>query len=205
MRQLQFFGMGVCPREPMSMNSENSLSYPERSSSTRLSVPFMRRSMGLIPAPFLARMTEILMRGIAQRHPKLFENLARLSPTIIHIEPTDLRHHFALSFGDKPAALSILGGAHHTPAPTATICGTFEMLLDLLEGRIDGDTVFFSRDLKITGDTAAIVALRNTLDREELDVSEEINAVLGPMATPLIRISHMLDRAAVMIKRRRAA
>ena len=79
------------------------------------------------------------------------------------------------------------------------------MLLDLLEGRVDGDTVFFSRDLKITGDTAAIVALRNTLDREDLDVSEEIHAVLGPMAMPIIHLSHVLDRAAAMIKRRVAA
>lgn len=46
----------------------------------------------------------------------------------------------------------------------ATIRGPVEPLLDLMEGRADGDALFFSRRLKIEGSMDAVVSLRNALD-----------------------------------------
>ena len=56
-----------------------------------------------------------------------------------------------------------------------------ELLREVLEGRLDGDALFFSRDLAIEGDTAAVVALRNAIDNEELDLVSEAMALLGPL------------------------
>ena len=66
----------------------------------------------------------------------------------------------------------------------AYIKGNLDILLNLLEGRIDGDALFFTRGLVITGDTAAIVGLRNTLDREEIDFSRTSPACSGRSRSP---------------------
>ena len=55
-------------------------------------------------------------------------------------------------------------------------------LIALLEGRIDGDALFFSRELSIEGDTEAVVALRNAVDSAEVDVLGDVMAALGPLA-----------------------
>lgn len=59
--------------------------------------------------------------------------------------------------------------------------GHFGALLDLAEGRIDGDALFFRRDLTIAGDTGIVVALRNALDGEDIDILAELDAALGPL------------------------
>jgi predicted lipid carrier protein YhbT len=39
--------------------------------------------------------------------------------------------------------------------------------MQLLEGKLDGDALFFSRDLVVDGDTEAVVMLRNIIDGAE--------------------------------------
>ncbi|WP_255542362.1 hypothetical protein [Azospirillum sp. INR13] len=53
-------------------------------------------------------------------------------------------------------------------------------------GRIDGDALFFRRELTISGDTALILALRNTLDGEdEMDLMADAASIAGPLARAL--------------------
>jgi len=49
-----------------------------------------------------------------------------------------------------------------------------------LEGRIDSDALFFTREIGITGDTSAVLGLRNTLDREDFSLLDEATSLLGP-------------------------
>ena len=56
-----------------------------------------------------------------------------------------------------------------------------ESLLALLEGRIDSDALFFTRELTITGDASAVVTLRNVLDRETIGVLDEASSLFGPL------------------------
>ena len=71
-----------------------------------------------------------------------------------------------------------------TPAADAAIRGALKTLVDLLEGRLDGDALFFSRELAIEGDTEAVVALRNAVDDAEIDLAEDVLSVLGPASRP---------------------
>ncbi|MDE2334879.1 MAG: SCP2 sterol-binding domain-containing protein [Rhodospirillales bacterium] len=64
----------------------------------------------------------------------------------------------------------------------ARIAGPLAALIGLVHGAYDGDALFFSRDLVIEGDTAAVLALRNAIDNEELDLVEEGLALFGPFA-----------------------
>ncbi len=172
---------------------------------SNLPTPIVRGAMHVTPPFVLARAVDVLMRGMLRAHPKLFQNLARLKPCIVHVEPTDLPHRFALKYGgDEKAAVRILE-KWDKEEPNARVKGNLDILLNLLEGRIDGDALFFTRGLVITGDTSAIVALRNTLDREEIDLFNDITSLFGPFAKPVGRALTALGRVRETAKNRAAA
>lgn len=60
------------------------------------------------------------------------------------------------------------------------------MLLALLEGKLDGDALFFSRDITVTGDMEAMLALRNALDDCNIDLPSDLGTSAGPFA-PMVR------------------
>jgi predicted lipid carrier protein YhbT len=67
------------------------------------------------------------------------------------------------------------------PAHDARIAGPLSAFLAMMHGAEDGDALFFSRDLTVEGDTAAVLALRNAMDDAELDLTEELAALAGPL------------------------
>ena len=172
---------------------------------SNLPTPIVRGAMHVTPPFVLARAVGALLRGMERAHPKLFQNLARLKPCIVHVDPTDLPHRFELKYGgDEKPGVRILEKRGESYA-NAHIKGNLDILLNLLEGRIDGDALFFTRGLVITGDTAAIVALRNTLDREEIDLFADITGMFGPFAKPVGRALTALGRIREGAKSRVAA
>ncbi len=158
--------------------------------------------MRIVPAPLLQRMIDLLMRRMRHSHPSLFSNLALLDSAVICVKPSDLPHQFVLRFGQGPTSLSL--AKPQNPVSDACIKGKLEALLNLLEGRIDSDMLFFSRDIEITGDTAVIVGLRNTLDREEINLLDDITAMSGPFGGPARKMVSILNNAAQRINQRLA-
>ena len=61
----------------------------------------------------------------------------------------------------------------------ARIGGTFLTLLDMIDGRLDGDALFFSRDLIVEGNTEAVVCLRNALDDMDGSIADDVVSVYG--------------------------
>lgn len=150
-------------------------------------------ALSLVPAPILSRLVPRLTRSMRRRHPRLVAAFSKLDPAVIHIEPHSMRHRFAIAFGGGRMGLSLLPVGDRSRAD-AIIRGNLTTLIDLLEGRIDGDSMFFARDIEITGDTAVAVAVRNTLDREEIVLRDEIAAMFGPMERPVRRIARRFKR-----------
>ena len=74
--------------------------------------------------------------------------------------------------------------------------GKLQALLDLLEGRSDSDAMFFRRDIVIGGDTSVVVALRNALDRDPLDLFEDVTSIFGSFAALARRAIVAINRAA---------
>lgn len=120
-----------------------------------------------------------LVKTLIRRHPSLFSRLGEQANKTFLIDPTDLPFAFRL----QP----------HLEAPTleavrredaglwdARIGGPLAALLGLVHGVYDGDALFFSRDLVIEGDTEAVLALRNAIDNEEIDLASEVAALFGP-------------------------
>ena len=145
--------------------------------------PLARLTLRVLPRMTLQRMIHALMGRMGQAHPRLFANLERLEHADVLVEPTDVPHRFLLSFGGDPASLSVLDS--QIPKTQAQIKGSLKILLAMLEGQIDGDKMFFTRELEITGNSAVIVALRNTLDREEINLLNDTSSLFGPFAGPL--------------------
>lgn len=61
----------------------------------------------------------------------------------------------------------------------ASISGSFFNLLRMVDGKRDGDALFFTRDLKIEGNTEAVVYLRNALDDIDGNIAVEIASLYG--------------------------
>ena len=75
------------------------------------------------------------------------------------------------------------------------IRGPFMSLMDMMDGRVDGDALFFSRRLSVEGDMEALLTLRNALDSEDIDLRAEILSSFGPLrrpATALLKIGQHL-------------
>jgi O2-independent ubiquinone biosynthesis accessory factor UbiT len=124
--------------------------------------------------PILSR----VVRRIAERHPSLFARLGPHQRTDFLIDPVDLP--FALHLRPDPAAL-VFRAVPRDAAPQAgaVIRGRFMLLLELMDSEEDGDAAFFSRDLEVTGNTEAVVRLRNALDDVDGSIAEETAAMFG--------------------------
>lgn len=82
------------------------------------------------------------------------------------------------------------------PAYDARIAGTFLTLLEMVDGRADGDALFFSRDLMVEGDTEAVVVLRNALDDLDGSIADDLAAFAGPPGRIVLKFLRRIKRPA---------
>ncbi len=95
------------------------------------------------------------------------------------IDPTNLP--FALLLRPDPDDLLLVAcNRRNLPDHQACISGKFLNLLQLVDCDLDGDALFFSRDLEITGNTEAVVCLRNALDDVDGSIAESVADMFGP-------------------------
>jgi predicted lipid carrier protein YhbT len=146
----------------------------------------------LLPSPALTRAAALLMRRLGRAHPRLFRTHARHEPCTIGIEPTDLAHRFVLRFGGTPVLLVPV--LTFEQPMNACVRGPLATLVGLLEGRLDSDALFFSREIVITGDMEAIISLRNALERETVNVFKAAISLFGPVERPVRRVALIIER-----------
>ena len=142
---------------------------------------------GLLLAPVpLALLQPIFTRianHVAHSRPELFNRLGAHAGKRFLIDPTDLPFVLVLTpLPERP--LLTAHRRYERVAHDAAIAGTFFNLLDMIDGSLDGDALFFSRDLKVSGDTEAVVALRNALDDFEGSALDSAVASFGPLSGP---------------------
>ncbi len=152
----------------------------------------LRGAATVLPPRVVAALAAGVMRSVRRTHPRLVRNLAYLKSATVHILPTDLPYGFELTVGREPIVLTLID--RHARGADASVAASIATLLDLLEGRIDSDTLFFRRGLIVLGNTAVIVGLRNVLDRDELNIADELTAALGPLGPPSRAAARVLNR-----------
>lgn len=149
-------------------------------------------------APVSLALTDFARR-LAKRHPAMFRRLGSYDRARFVLDPTDLPVSMLLEpRGGAPrvhvSRRMLLGDAR--------IAGPLAGLLGMVHGAYDGDALFFSRDLVIEGDTAAVLALRNAIDDAELDLSAEAQAISGPFSAPVKRLITLTEaRTGVALSR----
>jgi len=140
-------------------------------------------SVLLAPVP-LALLQPIFNRiatHVATARPELFHRLGAHAGKRFLIDPTDLPFVLVLTpLPERP--LLTAHRRHERVAHAAAIAGKFFNLLDMIDGSLDGDALFFSRDLQVSGDTEAVVALRNALDDFEGSALDSVVASFGPLS-----------------------
>lgn len=159
-------------------------------------LPRLPRPLGLaalpLPLPPLNLVLGAVTRRMAKAHPVMLRRLGDHAARRFLIDPVDLPWLLLL----HPAAARMT--AHRRarpPAHDACLRGPLSAFLAMMHGAEDGDALFFSRDLTVEGDTAAVLALRNAMDDAELDLTEVLAALSGPLAPPLRRALAGAERA----------
>lgn len=140
----------------------------------------------LIPSVLTRPAFAFAMAAMRRRHPGILGRLGPSARALVVIDPSDLPVSFALDLRPSDPVLR-LATARDGKHAAVTVRGPLATLIALVEGRLDGDALFFSRDLTITGDMEPVVALRNALDGEEIDLARELLAPLGPLSGPAAR------------------
>lgn len=138
-------------------------------------------ALRLLPTRPLELAMGRLMISMARRHPELLDRLGPYASKTIGIAPTDIPVVFLLRPARDAPDIEVRPD-RPCPACDALISGPLFALIDLAEGRLDGDALFFSRDIRIEGDVEAVLALRNALDGEGFDLMREIMAPLGALS-----------------------
>ena len=153
---------------------------------------------GLLPlGPILTH----ALRGLARRRPGLFDRLGAHARRSFMIEPSDLAFAFIVvpdgpratvrTVARRRAARDVQADVH--------VRGPLLALLGLLDGTLDGDALFFSRAITVSGRTDALLALRNAIEDAELRPSDllGVDGRAGALADlSILRAIAMLQRLA---------
>lgn len=148
---------------------------------------FALRGAPMVP---LSLALTVFARRIASRHSGMFRRLGEYGQARFVLDPTDLPVSMLLHPCEGRPKVQL---SRRAQQGDARIAGPLSGLLGLVHGAFDGDALFFSRDLVIEGDTAAVVALRNAIDDAELDLSVEAQAMSGPFAAEVKRVIELAE------------
>ena len=149
------------------------------------------RVIGRLPILPLDLALRRFVGSLADRHPSLFSRLGEYAGRRFLIEPTDLSLAFLLAPDPAmPRLIAVKRDADGAVAVAhdARIAGPLAALVGMVHGALDGDALFFSRDIVIEGDTEAVLALRNAVDDAEIDLAAEIAAIAGPAAAVVAQV-----------------
>lgn len=87
--------------------------------------------------------------------------------------------------------------------PDVVIAGDLESFLKLASRDEDPDTLFFTRQLTIEGETETGLHVKNLLDSLEYDLDAHFDAVLpAPFAHVVKRFSHITEKPILALKQR---
>jgi|TARA_B100000315_G_scaffold214699_1_gene213425 predicted lipid carrier protein YhbT len=169
--------------------SDTSGMNPQSQDSPPLS-PVLLAGIGLtaLPPAALQPLLDAVMLVLGRRHAAMFTRLEELAGCTFRIDPTDLPFDFLLRPAPAPslrAVAKVAVGETGGESETASIHGPLATLAALLEGKLDGDALFFSRDLTVAGDTEAVVTLRNIIDGAGIDIKEDVFWAAGPFGRPV--------------------
>lgn len=122
----------------------------------RLSAPSLR----LMPLWVEVLGASILFNVLLNSNPRFKEKIKELGNKVFLFEIKDIKKAFYLIIENGETNLL----PHHKGKPDVTMAGDASILFGLLLNKVDPDTIFFTRKLMISGDTAVAVHFKNILN-----------------------------------------
>ncbi len=101
----------------------------------------------------------VFIRSVVDANPGFRNRLVDVDDKVFLFEAKDIGKRFYLHI--KDGGINVV--PHTRREPDVTMSGKVEVLVNVLVGRVDPDTVFFSRKLEITGDTSTAIRFKNML------------------------------------------
>lgn len=157
-------------------------------------------AVSAIPMTLMQKASTKLFVELIATHEGLFERLGEHASKRFAFLPTDLS--IAYEIVPATAALRVIRQPC-LPLADVTIKGPIVLLLALLEGQLDGDALFFARSIEISGDTEAVLALRNALDDNRIDLPSALSHMAGPLRRPVRKAADLI-RAQLLARERQA-
>ncbi len=154
---------------------------PSRPESGKLLL--MGLGLSLLPRPLLQALADHLCGLINHRHPALRSRLAQAEGRRFHFCLEDLGFDAVMHIHQNRLSLKLTEKGQITVADVQ-LKGQSQRLLELMQGESDGDALFFARDLAVSGDTEALVSLRNALESETIDLKALALDSLGHLGQP---------------------
>lgn len=156
-------------------------------SGARNAPPFLldipRRLLSIVPLAVLQPVLDRIAAHVARSRPRLFARLGPHTDKRYLIDPVDLPFVLILIPNSAQPFLKAFprdGKVEYD----AGIAGRFINLLTMIDASLDGDALFFTRDLRVVGDVEAVVALRNALDDCDGSIVDTITGAFGPLSGP---------------------
>ncbi len=156
--------------------------------------PILLLGLAAKPLPLIPinRILAQLIAVMHRRHSDVFARMTTVASPVFRINATDIPFDLILDANPIKPALTATRDA--TIDTAATISGPLLTLMALLEGQIDGDALFFTRQLIIKGDTEAVLALRNAVDGSDIDLMQDLSSIFGPAAPMATRLAALGNR-----------
>lgn len=148
----------------------------------------------LVPLAIIQRAASLAFSQVMRQHPALFERLGEHVAKRFGFVPSDLP--FAFLITPEKNNIEVLRKGREVRMD-AGIEGPFVLLLAVLEGKLDADALFFSRDITVTGDMEAMLALRNALDDCNVDLPADLGASTGPFGPAVRSVAEFIRRQAL--------
>ncbi|MET3665506.1 SCP2 sterol-binding domain-containing protein [Caulobacter sp. 1776] len=119
----------------------------------------------------------LALRRLVRIHPDAFARLAAYRESLFLIEFTDAPLAFSLRPSGTSGQVRVLStAAAKTVRADVRIAGQMVDLLRVFDGTFDADAAFFSRRIRVAGDTSALMALHNALEAADLTLADLIGA-----------------------------
>ena len=135
------------------------------------------------------------VRAIARRYPEIFSRLGAHQDSRFVLDPLDLPFFFLLHPDPRKPLLEALP-RRAVVAHDARIAGNLRCLMRLIDGDQDADAAFFSRTLTVTGNTEAVVALRNAIDDIDRPLAAAVADTFGPVGRAILAlVRHRMRRS----------
>lgn len=152
----------------------------------------LRLAFAPLPIPVINAVLARLVRSIAADRPEIFNRLEGHHHKRFLIDPANLP--FILFLRPDPRAPELKAcRRHRAPDAESRIAGSFLTLLGMIDGRYDGDALFFTRDLRVEGDTEAVVSLRNALDDVDGSIADDVAAFFGRPGGRFLKIARKVS------------